>query len=134
APTPLCADGSGSSAGTLDVQVLANGDVKVIFRQSRNLNDNVYGTPAPADGWSSHSFGNLTGSDKAEFRFTDGAGKVVLDFYLDYVSATNVSAMFPSGYASLGPNGGDGSMVTGAKTNVLWWTSTLADNLNSNGP
>ena len=44
-PTPLCAgSGSDPSAGTLDVQVLANGDVKVVFRQSRNLNDNVYGT------------------------------------------------------------------------------------------
>jgi hypothetical protein len=135
-PVPTCA-GTGSpapSAGTLITQILPGGDVKVTFRQSRNLNDNVYGAPAPADGWSGHTFGNLTGSDKAEFRFTDGSGKVVLDFYLDYVTATTVSPAFPSGYASLGPNGGDGSMITGAKSNVLSYTSTLADSLNHTPP
>jgi hypothetical protein len=136
-PTPLCLSGStgSSSAGTLIVQVLPSGDIQATLRQSRNLNDNVYGTPAAADGWSNgHTFGNLTGSDKAEFRFTDSNGKVVLDFFSDYVSAVTRSATFPSGYASLGPNGGDGSMVTGSKTNVLSYTSTLADSLNATGP
>ena len=129
-PVPLCGatESPTPDAGLLLTEILPSGDIKVTLRQSRNLNDNVYGTPAPADGWSSHSFGNLTGSDKAEFRFTDGTGKVVLDFYIDYLSA---SALFPSGYGSLGPNGGDGSMVSGARSNVLSWTTTLADNLNS---
>jgi hypothetical protein len=135
-PVPECSGtgGTGPSAGTLITQILPNGDVKVTFRQSRNLNDNVYGSTAitSADGWSGgHTFGNLTGSDKAEFRFTDGKGNVVLDFYQDYVSATTVSPTYPSGYASLGPFGGDGSWITGGKTNVLWWTSTLADSLNN---
>jgi hypothetical protein len=135
-PIPECVSNSpGTSAGTLITQVLPNGDVKVTFRQSRNLNDNVYGTPSVADGWKNgHTFGNLTGSDKAEFKFTDGNGKVVLDFYSDYISATTVSPAFPSGYASLGPNGGDGSMVLGAKSNVLYYTSTLAESLNHTPP
>jgi len=122
------------TGGTLISTVLPNGNIEVTFRQSRNLNDNVYGTPAAADGWSSHTFGNLTGSDKAEFRFTDSTGKVVLDFFCDYATATNPSVVFPAGYASLGPNGGDGSMVTGNKSNVLFYTSTLADSLNSTPP
>jgi len=139
-PTVECVSNTSPSlpAGTLVVQTLASGDIKVTFRQSRTLNDNVYGTPAPADGWSGgHKFGDLTGSDKAEFRFTDSNGKVVLDFFLDYISAASSSVTpmgtisYPSGYGSLGPNGGDGSMVTGSKSNVLWWTTTLTDNLNS---
>jgi hypothetical protein len=132
-PLVTCVSNSNPSitAGLLVVTVLPSGDIKVTYRQDRGLNDNVYGTPAPADGWSQHKFGDLTGSDKCEFRFTDSTGKVVLDFYSDYISATTSNAMFPSGYASLGPNGGDGSIITGAKSNVLFYTSTLADNLNS---
>ena len=135
-PVPTCAGTGGStSAGTLITEVLPSGDIKVTFRQSRNLNDNVYGAPAAADGWAGgHTFGNLTGSDKAEFRFTDKSGKVVLDFYSDYVSAVTRSATFPSGYASLGPNGGDGKMVLGLASWVLSYTSTLADSLNATGP
>jgi hypothetical protein len=125
------------TAGTLIATVLPNGNIKVVFRQSRNLNDNVYGTPAPADGWSHHNFSDLTGSDKAEFLFTDGTGKVVLDFFIDYISQAKSSDTplgtlnYPSGYGSLGPNGGDGSIVLGAKSNILWWSSTLTENLNS---
>ena len=139
-PVLECVSNSNPSlpAGTLVVQTLASGDIQVTFRQSRTLNDNVYGTPAVADGWSGgHKFGDLTGSDKAEFRFTDSTGKVVLDFFIDYISAASSSVTpmgtisYPSGYGSLGPNGGDGSMVTGSKSNVLWWSSTLTENLNS---
>jgi len=36
---------------------------------------------------SGHTFGNLTGSDKLEFRFFDKAGNVVIDFYVDTISA-----------------------------------------------
>jgi hypothetical protein len=138
-PIVECVSNSNPSitAGLLITQVLPNGNVKVDYRQSRGLNDNVYGTPAPADGWAHHNFSDLTGSDKAEFRFTDGTGKTVLDFYSDYISAASSSVTpmgtisYPSGYGSLGPNGGDGSMVLGSKSNVLWWSSTLTSNLNS---
>jgi len=139
-PVVTCVSNSNPSvnAGLLIIDTLPSGDIKVTYRQSRGLNDNVYGTPAPADGWSGgHKFGDLTGSDKCEFRFTDTTGKVVLDFFSDYISQATSSltptgaVTYPSGYGSLGPNGGDGSMVTGAKSNVLFWTSTLADNLNS---
>lgn len=138
-PTPLCT-GSGSppaSAGTLTTVVLPSGDIQVTLTQSRTLNDNVYGTPAPADGWAGgHSFGNLTGSDKAEFRFTNGSGAVVLDFFLDYISAATSKTFpsgtvsYPSGYGTLGANGGDGSLVAGSLTNLLFATTSLTDNLN----
>ena len=45
----------------------------------------------------SQTFGDLIGSDKAEFRFTDSKGNVVLDFYCDYITA---SSAFPSATAA----------------------------------
>lgn len=140
-PIPLCA-GTGSppaSAGSLDVTVLPSGDFKVVLTQARTLNDNAYGTSAPAAGWggNSHTFNQLVGSDKAEFRFTNGAGAVVLDFYLDYISAAtsktfpNGTIAYPSGYGTLGANGGDGSLVAGNIAHVLTATTSLTENLNS---
>jgi hypothetical protein len=112
----------------LSVQVLPSGDIKVVFRQSRGLNDNVYGAPSVADGWANgHKFNDLVGSDEADFVFTDSHGKIVLNFQLDYISQ---SALYPSGYGSLGVTGGDGKMLVGAASNVLSYTTTLTDNLN----
>ena len=139
-PVVTCVSNSNPSvnAGLLLITTLPGGNIKVTYRQSRALNDNVYGTPANnLDGWSQHKFSDLTGSDKCEFQFTDGTGKTVLDFFSDYISQAASSltptgaVTYPSGYGSLGPNGGDGKMVTGAASNVLFWTSTLADSLNS---
>ncbi len=57
-------------SGTLSYQTLANGDIRVTYRQSINFNDNTYGTGCDS-GWTSqgktHKFGDLTGSDKAGF-------------------------------------------------------------------
>ncbi len=59
-------------AGRLYVTVLANGDVNVKYDQERSLNDNSYGINSI--GWArTHTFGNLTGSDSAGFRFYDRA-------------------------------------------------------------
>ena len=58
----------------------------------------------------------------------------MLDFFLDYITSTTVSTAVPSGYASLGPNGGDGSWVTGTNHNwLLSWNTTLAKDLNNTG-
>lgn len=128
-PMNLCTStNSSTNAGTLTVEVLPSGDIKVVFRQSRSLNDNVYGTPAVADGWSKgHKFNDLVGSDEADFVFTDSHGKVVLNFQLDYISQ---SKLYPSGYGSLGVSGGDGKMIVGAASNILSYTTTLTDDLN----
>jgi hypothetical protein len=77
-----------------------------------------------------HSFSQLAGSDKAEFRFTNGAGTVVMDFYIDYITA---SSSVPSGYTSLGAVGGDGTMLVGSFSNIAFVDTSLSKNLNSIG-
>ena len=103
------------------------------YEQSRYVNDNTYGTSAI--GWANgHTFGNLTGSDKAEFIFKDASGATKLDFFSDYIHATTISAQYPSGYKSNGPTASDGSCVSaGCTTYVVDFTSSLAENLNKLG-
>ena len=126
--TPIA--GFSGPVGALFVTVdPANGDVTVRYDQSRGLNDNSYGTNIVQ--WpTSHTFSNLTGSDKAQFMFYDKNGTKVLDFYLDYITTKSGTA---SGYASLGPDGGDGSMVSGTRSNIKAWTTSLAESLNATG-
>lgn len=106
-------------------------DIKVTYRQSRGIVDNVYGTPAndPASGWypKHHNFSDFTGSDEANFRFTDALGNVVLDFKADYISA---SKAYLSGYGTLGVGGGDGGMIVGSAANVLSVNTTITTDLN----
>jgi hypothetical protein len=122
-------NGNPVPAGSIIVVVpQANGDIKATYLQAFGINDNTYGTGSI--GWPAgkpHTFANLTGSDKLEFRFFDKAGHVVLDFYQDYISA---SGSFPSGYGSLCASGGDGFMVSGLVTNIRSCTTSLADNFN----
>lgn len=106
-------------------------DIKVTYRQSRDLVDNVYGVPAtnPASGWppKTHTFGNFTGSDEANFRFTNSLGAVVLEFKADYITA---STKYPSGFGTLGVTGGDGGMIIGSAANVLSVSTTITTDLN----
>jgi len=113
-------------AGQLITDVLPGGDVRVTFIQSRHLVDNTYG--ANSVGYKkSATFKDRVNSDNAQFEFTNGAGNVVLAFAVDYISA---SAAYPSGYGTLGVNGGDGSMSRGSKAHVLSCSTSLSDNLN----
>lgn len=126
--TSAVVDGNTVNAGASIVVVhQLNGDVEVTYLQDFGINDNTYG--AGAIGWpgDNHTFNHLKGSDKLELRFHDGDDHVVLDFYMDYISA---SSAFPSGYGSLGPSGGDGSLLVGSASSVVSWTTSLADNLN----
>src|SRR5262249_24405482 len=116
-------------AGNITTTVDANGDVTVRFSEGTDINDNSYGTNIV--NWPvSHSFSNLTGSDKAQFVFKDANGNVVFDFYLDYISTQTGT---PSGYASLGVLGGDGHVNLGQAGWVLSWQTSLATNLNETG-
>jgi hypothetical protein len=113
------------------VTVESNGDITVRYDQSLSpgLNDNTYGTNIvqwPRD----HRFGDLTGSDKAQFIFYDRNNVRVLDFTLDYLSTKSGT---PSGYASLGPDGGDGRLNAGNRAFILSWDTSLAQNLNLTG-
>jgi hypothetical protein len=115
--------------GLITTTTDGNGDVTVVFNQTTDLNDNSYGTNIV--NWDSgHSFGNLTGSDKAQFVFKDANGNVVFDFYLDYISAKSGT---PSGYGSLGATGGDGGVNSGSAAWVLSYSTSLTENLNNTG-
>jgi hypothetical protein len=111
---------------TLDVHDNGNGTTTFTYTQSLAVNDNSYGTGTDAS-WDgkSHTFSNLTGSDKAEFLIKNGNGQVVNDFFIDYISAKTGT---PSGFGSLGAGGGDGSLVTGPAP--LSWTTSLDNNMN----
>jgi hypothetical protein len=104
------------------------GDILIRYDQFPAPNDNSYGVNAV--GWpSGHTFGNLTGSDKAGVQIKNGVGTVVLSMEVDYLSAKTGT---PSGYASLGVTGGDGDMLVGTAAGIQATTS-LANNLNNTG-
>jgi hypothetical protein len=104
--------------------------------QPLTLVDNTYGDntigwgKGMAPSGKNHNFKDLKGSDKARFAITDGLGDVVLDFTLDYISE---SSSAPSGFASLGPTGGDGEMHSGSVDNLLAWGTSLDYNFNALG-
>lgn len=113
-------------AGSFSYSFDANGDLQIKYDQFPAPNDNSYGVNAI--GWpNGHKFNDLVGSDHAGFQLVDGANTVKLSFNVDYISAV---ATAPSGYASLGVNGGDGKMLVGTATGITATTS-LANNLNN---
>jgi hypothetical protein len=132
---------SGSTlVGYMYTDILPSGDVRATFVESRSINDNVYGTSAtPATGWSKgHKYSDLVGSDHAQFLFDDANGQNVLQFNLDYISqATSTTfgggttVSYPSGYGTLGVNGGDGGMTYGSSANVLSATTSLTQDVNN---
>jgi len=108
----------------------ATGDAVFITDQFPAPNDNSYGVNAVGWGKSGHKFNDLVGSDKSGFQVKNGS-TVVLNFDVDYIS---VKSGTPSGYASLGPFGGDGKINTGTLTvNDVTWDTSLARNLNQLG-
>jgi hypothetical protein len=126
-PVKMCQDigGTPTEVGTLYITSVDD-CFRFKYVQSRNVVDNTYGTGAV--GWpKGHSFGNLTGSDKAEFRLKDAGGGVVLDFFLDYITS---SSLFPSGYGTLGYSGGDGSLVSGNASNIKSYATSISDTIN----
>jgi len=122
-----------------------DGTTTFVFDQGTFTNDNSYGVNAI--GWGGagkHTFGNLTGSDRAKFSIykPDGVTQVIA-FDLDYASSGSrkkyvggVLTQQPptsSLYDSLGPFGGDGSFNFGNPQWVLDWNSSLVENLNNPG-
>jgi len=138
--TTSVVNGNPVNAGAVIVVVQqGNGDIKVTYLQNFGINDNLYGTGSI--GWpvgKPHTFGNLTGSDKLELRFFDKNGNVVIDFYVDTITAassvtvpgTGQVISYPSGYGTLGPFGGDGFMVAGNPNNIVTFSTSISDNLN----
>ena len=126
-PITLCTGTNGVTTGLLIPEILPNGNIKATFIQATGVNDNTYGTNAMGWGSKGHTFNNLTGSDQATFLFKNGAGQEVLEFKEDYISA---STAYPSGYGTLGVTGGDGGMLEGSASAVLFVSTSLTENLN----
>jgi hypothetical protein len=77
-----------------------------------------------------HTFTDLVESDHAEFDLSNAAGASTLSFDLDYISA-DTSA--PSGYATLGVSGGDGKLLSGDASAVVYASTSLDRDLNACG-
>jgi hypothetical protein len=130
-PLQICPDGEGFG-GNFFLSFDTNGNLHVKFSQFTNFNDNSYGTNAVGWGTKGHKFQDLTNSDNAQFAITNGAGQVVLQFKLDYVTC-NTAYTTASKCKTLGPDGGDGGMVKGQRAWVLDFDTSLDQNLNDLG-
>jgi hypothetical protein len=115
---------------------MAPGDISIAYDQFPAPNDNSYGTNAV--GWpSGHLFKDLVNSDKAGFQILRPDNTVAVSFNVDYITQSSLNSP-PSGYRSLGPFGGDGSIVVNSPpalvnngTQITWDTSFARD---LNGP
>lgn len=104
-------------------------DVEAVF--SPYFVDNTYGTGSV--GWNPnrpHTFRDLHVSDHVELAVTNGDGDTVWKGRLDLLSQTDKVS---SGYACLGPFGGDGRIDIGSAEDVLSFGSSLDDNINYYG-
>ena len=95
--------------------------------------DNTWGERSSSgyrDGDRGHTLRDLVRSDHAQIAFTDAAGRNQLEIRIDYLSESDDTE---SGYRSLGVWGGDGGIVSGFGSGVLFATSSLDDNVNLRG-
>jgi hypothetical protein len=77
-----------------------------------------------------HTFRDLLGSDHAELQLLDANANVVVQFKLDYISASEAAT---SGFDSLGVSGGEGRLIAGDEAMLLASTTSLARNLEACG-
>ena len=82
--------------------------------------DNAYGSSAGDFGWpgGNHKFRHVYGSDNLHMQLTDGNGDVQLEFEIDLLAEDGSGGFVTAGVDS-GPRRSDGSMITGAITEVL---------------
>jgi hypothetical protein len=88
------------------------------------------GGPGPGPAPGGHTFRDLYESDHAEFFLSDTTGQEVLGFDLDYISADTAA---PSGYATLGVAGGDGKMLQGSASAIVYASTSIDRDLNACG-
>jgi hypothetical protein len=77
-----------------------------------------------------HTFRDLVGSDHAEIQLLDSNGDVAVHFKLDYLSESSAA---PSGYESLGVDGGEGDLLIGEPEWILASATSMDRNLNACG-
>jgi hypothetical protein len=100
-------------------------DIQVVFNPW--FFDLTYGTNAL--GWK-HTYQQLVKSDHVALDIQNGNKESVFSGKLDLISP---SAKSPSGYACLGPFGGDGTISTGNPADIISYGSSLDDNINYYG-
>lgn len=100
-------------------------DIQVVFNPW--FFDLTYGTNAL--GWK-HTYEQLVKSDHVAIDIQNGNKEIVFSGKLDLITA---SAKSPSGYACLGPFGGDGAISTGNPADIISYGSSLDDNINYYG-
>jgi hypothetical protein len=77
-----------------------------------------------------HTFRDLVGSDHAEMQMLDADGNVVVQFKLDYLSASETAS---SGFESLGTSGGEGKLIVGDEAMILASATSMDRNLEACG-
>ncbi len=100
-------------------------DIEVVF--SPYFVDNTYGENAIGWGSKGHTFKDLWHSDHVALGLQNGAGDTVFSGKLDLISA---STKAESGYACLGPFGGEGAIYKGNPSDIVSFGNSLDDNLN----
>ncbi|MFP4416532.1 MAG: carboxypeptidase-like regulatory domain-containing protein [Chitinispirillaceae bacterium] len=103
-------------------------DMAVIFNP--HFVDNTWGENKI--GWKRHRFMDLVRSDHVELAIRNADGDTVFYGKLDLISARSDA---PSGYATLGPNGGgeDGEVYAGSADKFLSFSTSTDENLNYYG-
>lgn len=81
-------------------------------------------------GKGAHTFEQLVKSDHAEILMVDENGETILQFKLDYLTE---DASAPSGYASLGVQGGEGEVLVGNPAWIVGHMTSIDRNLNERG-
>ena len=110
--------------------VNSDGTVTIRATFSKDFVDNTYGASSIGWGTRGHRFSDLTQSDMLQLALYNGSNSRVMEFKLDYLSA---SSSVPSGYKTLGVTGGDGGMITGSASNVVGARTSLSENFNTYG-
>lgn len=100
-------------------------DIEVIF--SPYFVDNTYGENAIGWGNRGHTFADLYESDHVALSIYNADGDVVFEGKLDLISQTTKTK---SGYACLGPFGGEGKLSKGNPSDIVSFGNSLDDNLN----
>lgn len=100
-------------------------DIEVIF--SPYFIDNTYGSNAIGWGKRGHTFKDLYESDHVALAISNSNGDTVFAGKLDLISSTSE---VKSGYACLGPFGGEGKVIKGNSSDIVSFGNSLDDNLN----
>ena len=102
--------------------------IRLTFNPS--FTDNTYGANSVGWGNKGRGFDKVVGSDHARILVVDSTGQLAFDVQLDLLVADSNS---PCGFASGGFSDGDGNLFVGDPAAILYWTTSMDQNLNERG-